>query len=301
MLGIDSAPTMATVYPEWKTLSDRIQVMFRREETLLGLIAASVARQRVRDRSVMQSSGVNVVYPPKPAKPLSDAARALLDEFAPAPADEKSSNAGPVIEYTRQCDIECAPLAAELTSIREAKAVIHPLLTAAHREASKRLCAARLGEYRAHAAKLCGALVDLGDALIAHREFHAELTATGAPDFAYFRPMDVAAVERALGNPSERYALLRRLLHSAAEGGHFDLTAIPDAWSAPPAGGAPGTVAPATAARRTRGAAVPAAVTVNPEAPAASPEAAPNAPAGGAISAAWRSLIGDRATIVSGR
>jgi hypothetical protein len=282
---------MASVYPEWKALADRIQALCRREEEILQLIAASMARQRVRDRSVIQEPGVSVVQPPKPTKPLNAATRALLDGFAPA--DEKPSAAGPVVTYTRICDIECQPLAAELNDVRAAMAVIHPLLTAAHREASKRLCAARMDDYRAIVAKLCGAIVDIGDAMLAYRDFQTELTAAGAPETAYFRPMDVAAIERVLGNPQERYSLIRRLLAGAAEGGHFDLTTIPDAWTVPPAVATPGAAAVATAARQTRGAAAPAA-------PAAGDAEAPvTAPGGGVIRNAWRALAGgERAAII---
>jgi len=86
-----------------------------------------------------------------------------------------------------------------------------------------------LPEYRPIMDALCRAAVAFGSAMQAHRSFTDNLRSQGC-EWAYLRPGDVAAVERAFGDPSERYSLLRRFIASAIEGSHVPADIVPDAW-----------------------------------------------------------------------
>jgi len=227
-------PTLREIYPVWGVLSDKLKDFCRREEELLLRMKQIIAKQDAANGIIPQQSGVEIIMPPKPKPSLSARALALLGEHAPPPPPpEPKQNAERLVVQTGLGDEELAQIGKELQAIQDAKAVLHPQLTAARTEGSRRLCEARMAEYRPIADKVCAALIALGDGANQHRSFVNEMVECGA-EWHHLRPLDSVSLERAMGDPRERHSLFRRLLSAAAEGGHFKLTSLPADWTASP-------------------------------------------------------------------
>jgi hypothetical protein len=201
----------------------------RREDEILALIRAADRKYNWGIHAHSVSHGPAVIYPAK-KKPISEAAAELLGGYTPEPAQEDTK---PRLEYTSAFSREAAPLAAELGAIREALAVLCPKLRDARQEASRRYCEALLSKYRPIMGDLCQAAVTFGSAILVHRDFVQAIQSQGC-DWAYLQPGDVVSLERAFGEPTQRYSLLRRFLSSAIEGGHVPPSAVPGAWHHPP-------------------------------------------------------------------
>jgi hypothetical protein len=228
-------PTLRSLHPAWGVLSDKVAELSRREDDITRRMQAIIADQAKRNAIILTSPGVETIVPPKPKKPLAARVRDMLGDLAPTAEPEATPAIKPETKViqTRIGDQELADLGTELQNIRAAVEILHPSLAAARVEGSKLLCAARMPEYTAVAARVCDALVSLGNAVIAHKRLTQEMTDDGA-DWSGFKPVDVNALALTLGDPQNRESRWHRVLAGAAEGGHFDLAYIPADWTPAP-------------------------------------------------------------------
>ncbi len=277
---------MRAIHPVWGVLSDQIKNLCRREDGILAEMRA-IQKKQARSNAVnFQAPAHDTIVPAKPKPSLSARALALLGDYAPAP--EQPIDQTPRIVQVRPGDEELSALGKDLAAIQEAKAVLHPLLSAAHAEGSLKLCAFLLPEYRAVTGNLCDALIALGGAYLAHKAFTQTLVDQGA-DWYHFRPIDINTLAAMIGDPADRQSRLRILLASASEGGHFDPQSVPKEWTLPPDGKPNVDTAPAgrRVAGNVRGASTPTADTTPPAIETKQPGGML-----GTISNAMRSLTG---------
>jgi hypothetical protein len=165
--------------------------------------------------------------------------RALLDGAisdlppTPEPAPFAPAKPIPVVEYTGYRMQESIDLGKELEDVRAAKELLLPLLDSAHLAGSKLLCEARKDEHSTVAAGVCSAIVALGDAIKAYLALTQEMS-VGGPSFYHLRPFDLNLLVGTVGDPTDRNSVIRRVLASAAEGGHFEMKSIPSGWTTTP-------------------------------------------------------------------
>ena len=222
--------TFREVAPEWATFSDKFFELSVHEEQLLTEMQAEL---RAMEQTVGASGGTlppphvqsgGSVPPPKPPKPIEAKVKELLTGVRiPEPEPEL-----PAPDTESPYSKRMRSLAAEIGAVRDAKAMLQPLLFKAHIEGSRRYCDIRLAEYRAVATRLCDAMLELGDAVLAHDAFADRMISEGA-SYAYFKPLQPDVV----GDPRDRQSMVRTFLTWAAEAGHFDLSRIPYAWHSP--------------------------------------------------------------------
>jgi hypothetical protein len=117
-------------------------------------------------------------------------------------------------------------LGEEVAAVREAIAILRPLVTKAHLDGSARLCALLKPKYGEITRRVCAALVELGNADLAHREFMLKHRNAAR---STLRPVHVTG---SLGDPRDPQSELNRLLQWAAECGHFNLDDLPTEWGA---------------------------------------------------------------------
>jgi len=239
-------PTLSSIYPEWRALSDRLRDLSERENQITREMQDIEKEQRHRNRVMFQPPVTDIVSQPKGKAPISDAARALLGDAAPAP--EAPADKQRQFVHRRWGDADLHRLGTELAAVREAVAILHPLLAEAHTAGSKLLCDARMGDYRPVAARLSAALIELGDAMLAHDALTRDMVNQGA-SWHDWRPVDINTLKTAIGEPGNRYSRLRVLLAGAAEGGHIEATAIPAHWNS---GTDPAAAEPAVAVSGTK-------------------------------------------------
>jgi hypothetical protein len=241
---LTARPSIRDVYEPWAKLSDKYNDLCRRESEITKQLN-DLSWERDQHNAVSLCVGAangqpvaNVTYPPKPPKPVPARVRALLagviPESQPTPAPAPSSaKPEPIVEYTEWRMQESVDLGKELEDVQSAKELLLPLLETAHLAGSKLLCQARKDDYSAAATKICSALVALGDALNDHLALTQEMS-VGGPSYYHLRPIDVNLLLSAIGDPKEPHSKIRRILASAAEGGHFDMKTVPSGWAAPP-------------------------------------------------------------------
>ena len=221
-------PTLESVAPEWVALSSRLKTLIASEEDLLAKIRE---QQKLVDRSGLATFQQNNVAArmaatqaagkPKRVIGPSERAARLLDEFAPAPipAPEPFSFEPEIARVQRE-------LGEEVAAVREAIAILQPLVTKAHLDGSARLCALLKPKYGEITRRVCAALVELGNADLEHREFMLKYRNAAR---STLRPVHVTG---SLGDPRDPQSELRRLLQWAAECGHLNLDDLPTGWGA---------------------------------------------------------------------
>jgi hypothetical protein len=209
-------PTLAEISPAYAELQAKFETLVAREAALQARLGPL---KKVYEKS---GHGVSNVLRAndEPAPPQSVATRprvaTLLGKFSPAPHLVAVPKEPAVAAEMRELTLE---LAATIDAIR----LIRPLLTRAHLDASADLCALLMPRYRAIARRITSALVELGEADLAHRAFmHQHRSAARST----LRPV----VTNFLGDPLDPYSDLRRALSWAIECGHFDPEDLPVAW-----------------------------------------------------------------------
>jgi hypothetical protein len=226
-----STPTIAALYPPWAQINDRVSTLSRRRDEICKLIgdidrktAASHASAYFIDSTVSE-----ITPAARPAKPVSDAARSLLGDLAPA-IDSGSLPSSQKVSFRDPRREKRSALATELAAVNEALAVLGPQLSQARHTGSKLMCEAVLPDYRTIAVQLCRALIKLSEAHAAHRAFIQNLSRQGV-EWAHLRPVDTATFDELVGDPREATAPVRVWLTWAAEAGHFDSAGLPGEWS----------------------------------------------------------------------
>jgi hypothetical protein len=217
------AITLASIFPEWKVLSDQYCALCQREEAIQAEInSLNREIERTSYANADPRKLVRITTTP-PIKRISDAARRLLGSAAPPPEPPPALSVTTVsyddARVQRQHD-----LSAELEAVREAKPVLLQQLERAHAEGSRRLCEALAPEYTAIVKQLADAVIALGNAALMHELFlceHREAL------LGFLRP---PAIELVADDPRQTDSRIRRFLRSAAEAGYFNLAQVPDAW-----------------------------------------------------------------------
>jgi hypothetical protein len=210
-------PTMAEVAPDWWALTQRLLELTAERD-------AKIARGQELARKVDPAALVyeRTAAPPKPRK-LTERAARLLGNLAPAPEPPPEVRApNPLVPEIRETNREIA-------AIDEAIREIHAQLPRAHAEGSRKLCELWREDYHAVARRLCAAAVELGVAMLAHRQLTDELARQGA-SWAFFPPVDIGTLFDRLGDPADPHSPLRSFLARAAEVGQHDPASIPPDW-----------------------------------------------------------------------
>jgi hypothetical protein len=231
-------PTFREVAPEWATLSNKMRELCIREAEI---IAEFHAQQRGvedylgaawghRNPPEIRRDAPEAQEVPKKLVEKLDAARnrvkALLGG-APV-AVEPFAQPEPAADDESEFSKRMRALAVELEDVREAIALIHPALRKAHIAGSRAYCALRRGEYDAVTDRMGRALIEFGEAVIAHDALVYDMVEQGA-DWVFLKPVDIESI----GCPRTPYSPLRRFLSWCAESGHFDGSLIPSHWYRP--------------------------------------------------------------------
>lgn len=236
-------PTLAEVSPEWKRLSDKVRELSERRDAIHDELKEIDARQQRRASRIPspisfgQRAADLVIEKPTP-RPSEQALKLIGDdtllpqESEPRP-ESTDAKAKRVVQYRHPDDKRAAELSAELTAVEEALAFLHPQWARAHRDGSRQLCALLSDEYQTVVDRLTQALMEVGNALIAHRDFVAAVARQGA-DPMWLRQVDAISLQEMFGDPKDSSSAIRRLLGFAAEIGRFDRDQLPDEWTLTP-------------------------------------------------------------------
>ena len=215
---------------DWSRYSDKVQELCAREEAII----MELHTLQKRENRFLAGGSTRALRPPAPVhekvRSLPAAVLAILGDSAPppppppepAPADPND----PLGLAYRLGD--------ELENIREAIKLLHPALNKARAADSRAYANAVSEEYAAVASPLLAALVALGDAARNHDLFIADMAQQGAEP-AFLKPVPIGPLNAVIGSVVDRKSGLREIFANAAEGGHFDITALPAAWTVRPA------------------------------------------------------------------
>jgi hypothetical protein len=219
--------TLDTIAPEWVELSKAFQELCAREDELIArargqkkdLDGSGLALFSEQNIAAIRTAAAEAGKPPRMFG-ASEKAAALLGKFTPAPV------AAPLpLAHEPKFAREARETNEDIAAVREAIAALRPQLTRAHLEGSARLCKQLTPEYSGIARRICVALVELGKAEMAHKQFmHRHRGA----ERSTLRPVPTDS----LGNPLDQSSQLRRLLDWAIESGHFDFADLPAEWGA---------------------------------------------------------------------
>jgi uncharacterized membrane-anchored protein YhcB (DUF1043 family) len=223
-------PTLRSVAPEWAELSDKLAELLELERDLETKIAVN---QKIINQSGLATFNQNNIIAlqaateaeGKPARTVggvSKKAAALLGRFAPTPKPAPAPLAQEPAISREQRD-----LGNEIKSVREAIEALRPQLTRAHLDGSAKLCELLRPQYGKLAARICAALVELGLAETAQREFTHKYRNVARS------ALRVIHGTGSLGDPRDYQSEIRRLLAFAAECGHYNLTDLPADWPGP--------------------------------------------------------------------
>ena len=230
-----SAPHIATTFreaaPDWAAMSERLLQLNVREAEILEELDV---QQRALNEVVGASGGTFPLpevmrkapsQQPLPVKPMGQRVKELLSGVPmPEPQPELPRNPDVETPYSKRMRELCA----ELEDVRAAIALLHPAVAAATKEGSQRYCTLRLDEYNAMCERICRALIEFGEAAIAHDAFVFDLVEQGAQP-AFLKPVYLDDI----GRPRDPTSALRRFLGWAAEAGHLDGRLIPAGWYDP--------------------------------------------------------------------
>jgi len=231
-------PTLATVFPEWKELSDHVSALaWRRDEVLAEV--AEINRVTASNDGLLQSyapdrTARNVETPAPAPKPIRQSIMEKLGRFAPPQPSAPDPNAPkpePKVTYHDPHQARKVELAKELADIDDALAILQPQLQRARAEGSKLLAAATADDYRQVATEVITAAISLADAVHRHRELLADVQRQGAEP-AFLRPIDAAGALGVLSDPRANPNPLRAMIAWAMSNGHYD-GSIPDWWNEP--------------------------------------------------------------------
>jgi hypothetical protein len=214
-------------YPDFVAVNDRLQTLCARESAICETLMTTGRRmdkETLLRKGVDPRDGRSVAGPIVP-KVITDAARRLLGDWAPAPSPDPVAPSGPMVVYDDPRVSRLHALCKELAGVREAIGLLRPIWARAKADASRRLCESLRPDYAEIAGRVCSALIELGNAKLAHDDWmqrHVE------SDMAYLRPIDTD-FDR-LGSPRDSSDGFRRCLSWAAEAGHFNLANLPATW-----------------------------------------------------------------------
>jgi hypothetical protein len=222
-------PTLETISPELAEMRATLQKFFVREREILDKISANTAMINASGLALFEEQNIQARKaaddadgkPPR-MKGVSSKAAALLGKFTPAPTPAPSP-----LYHEPPLAKEQHELGVEYASVVEAIKALQPQITRAHLEASARLCDLLRPQYKVIAARICAALVELGKAEIAQRDFMHKHRGVARST------LRVVHATGGLGDPRDYQSEFRRLLYWAAECGHFDLADLPADWPGP--------------------------------------------------------------------
>jgi hypothetical protein len=219
-------PTLESVAPEWVELSGKLRDLLAREEDLLGKIRElkpSIDKSGLATFSELNVGGYAAASEAasKPKRMIGPSERAadLLGKHAPppVPAPEPLSFEPKLAKQMRE-------LGREVAAVREAITLLQPQVTKAHLEGSKRLCMLLAPEYKKIAARICAALVELGNADLEQRAFMLKYRNAARST------LRVVHSTGSLGDPQDKQSELRRMLDFAIDCGHLDRGYLPPDW-----------------------------------------------------------------------
>jgi hypothetical protein len=213
-------PTLASVAPEWVRLTNLLLNLNARRDELIAKVGPL--------NNEVSRSGWSYFYehsrtPQEPAQPITaspGAAELLGPEFTPTPKMPEVSGI-----RVPSWVVELRKISDEIKSIDEALALLHPQLTKARADGSRRLWKMLQPEYRGIAGRVCAALIELGQAHLEHESF---IERHVSAERASLRPIHGTGT---LGDPRDPQSELRRLLQWAAECGHFPPETLPKEWA----------------------------------------------------------------------
>jgi hypothetical protein len=219
-------PTLESVAPEWVELSGKLRDLLAQEENLLGEIRdlkpaidkSGLANFRETNVGVFAAAAEAASKPKRMIGPSGRAAD-ILGKHAPAPVPAPEP-----LSFEPKLAKQMRELGDEVAAVREAIALLHPQVTKAHLEGSKRLCMLLAPEYKKIAGRIYAALVELGNADLEQRAFMLKYRNAARST------LRVVHSTGSLGDPQDKQSELRRLLDWAAECGHFDLSELPSSW-----------------------------------------------------------------------
>jgi hypothetical protein len=231
-------PTLATVHPEGKEISDKVGALCRRRDEI-HVELQEIGQWLMWDNAIIfrgdREMPSAVIAPPKPTTPLRKSLLEKLGRFAPEREPKPQPDAEPPLPqvvYNDPLVARKVELAKELCDIEDALAILHPQLTRAHQQGSQKLCAALLPEYRtAVASRLASAMVALVEAVAAHDRFTHRIVMDGA-DPIFLRPLDIPALMYTFGDP-RKVSFVRAWLAWGIQNGHISPDIVPAWWTEP--------------------------------------------------------------------
>jgi len=229
-------PTLATVCPEWKELSDYVGTLAWRRDEILAEMQENgwlIDQKNIVIFNEAHYKPSAVYQPPAPPKPMRQSLLEKLGRFAPPQPPEPDPNAPkPEVKviYDDPHMARNVELAKELGDIEDALAILQPRLQRARAEGSKHLAEAVAPDYGRIATEVIESAIALAGALHRHSEFLANVQRGGAEP-AFLRPIDPASVRGVLDDPRQQNPL-RAMISWAVAQGHY-AGSIPDWWNEP--------------------------------------------------------------------
>lgn len=225
LFAMDGLDALRSVSPEYAKLFDKHQELHAEKE-LLRKELSELAKDATPDVQMWAQNNIIVVAaaheeenkPPRMVGPSKKVAE-LLGEFAPPPVP-----AAPLAFHEPLASRKMREKSKRIGALDEAIALIGPQLTKAHLDGSARLCALLKPRYDQIAERICAALVELGSADLEQRAFMLKYRNAARST------LRVVHATGSLGDPSDPFSEIRRLLDWAEECGHFDRSGLPAEW-----------------------------------------------------------------------
>lgn len=189
----------------------------QRLEDVEAYAAAQVVYQRVNaqlDAAVKAESALlEKAAQPRPRQ--ADVVAAILD--------------GAEVEQAEELGRELQVAQSRVELLRRAEREGGQRLRDAQAQASRLICAARRGEWLAHAQKVAGVLVELGQAVEAELAFRNAMRAEGV-ESDYFNAQSPGVAAPRFGAPVDPYGQLAQALRALRDAGAIKAGSIPWEW-----------------------------------------------------------------------